>query len=302
MTAKDRYPTAAAFRRALEQRLRTEAQAAGVPLTRLRKEAAFYRLLARLDDVAPGRWAFKGGLSLIARIGEQVRGTKDADANWRATRAELEEALSAIERVDLDDWFVLTIGDAHEMLGEGDGGALRYPSSASLDGRLFEQLNLDINIVGSLDPRPVELVILERHIFEFIGEPPLQLPMVTPAQQLAEKLHAFIRTYDGEPSSRAKDLFDMLVIADLVRLPSAVALVDAARETFHVRTAAWPPPLTHPPRDWAGPWQGFAVEYPTRWADVTAAFVALREFWEPLFEERSTDAHWNPAQWRWIRH
>jgi hypothetical protein len=220
MTARDRYATAAAFRTALEQRLRTEAQTAAIPLTRLRKEAAFYRLLARLNTVAPRRWAFKGGLSLIARLGEQVRGTKDADANWRATRAELEETLSAVEGVDLGDWFGFTIGDAHVMLGEGDGGALRYPSRASLDGRLFEQLNLDINIVGAHDPRPVELVTLERHIFEFIGEPPLQLPMVTPAQQLAEKLHALVRTYDGEHSSRAKDLFDMLVIADLVRLPA----------------------------------------------------------------------------------
>ena len=143
---------------------------------------------------------------------------------------------------------------------------------------------------------------LERHIFELIGEPPLQLPMVTPAQQLAEKLHALIRTYDGEQSSRAKDLFDMLVIADHVRLPSADALVDAARQTFRVRDATWPPHLTHPPGDWTEPWQGLASEYPTRWTDVTSAFAALRQFWEPLFDERSTDAHWNPAQWRWIRH
>lgn len=61
---------------------------------------------------------------------------------------------------------------------------------------------------------------LERHIFELIGEPPLQLPMVTPAQQLAEKLHALVRTYDGEQPGKGS--IDMLVIADLVRLPSAV--------------------------------------------------------------------------------
>ena len=93
----------------------------------------------------------------------------------------------------------------------------------------------------------------------------------------------------------------MVVIADLVRLPSAVALIDAARQTFRVRDATWPPRLTPPPGDWTEPWQGYVSEYPIRWADVTVAFAALRQFWE-LFEERPTDAHWNPAQWRWIRH
>jgi hypothetical protein len=48
--------------------------------------------------------------------------------------------------------------------------------------------------------------------------------MVTPAQQLAEKLHAYTRWYSDEPSSRAKDLFDMLVIADQVQLPTCAVL------------------------------------------------------------------------------
>lgn len=79
MRAGDRYQDAASFRRALEQRLRTEAQGFGIPLNRLRKEAAFNRLLVRLREAAPEQWALKGGLALIARVGAHVRGTKDAD-------------------------------------------------------------------------------------------------------------------------------------------------------------------------------------------------------------------------------
>jgi hypothetical protein len=87
VSARDRYQTAASFRTALEQRLRAEAQACGIPLNRLRKEAAFNRLLARLYRAAPNGWALKGGLALIARLGAGIRGTKDADANWRAARS-----------------------------------------------------------------------------------------------------------------------------------------------------------------------------------------------------------------------
>lgn len=92
MNASDRYRDPAAFRRALEQRLRTEARRSEVPLSRLRKEAAFHRLLARLHRAAPERWALKGGLALITRLGAHVRGTKDADANWRSTGSELDDA------------------------------------------------------------------------------------------------------------------------------------------------------------------------------------------------------------------
>lgn len=160
MTARDRYPTAAAFRTALEQRLRTEAHASGTPLNRLRKDAAANRLLARFQHVAPDAWALKGGLALITRIGLNVRGTRDADANWRASVDDLDEALTAIEALDLDDWFSFEIGDARPLQGEGEEGALRYPVTARLDGRTFDQLHMDVNLVGRTDPRPVELVKL----------------------------------------------------------------------------------------------------------------------------------------------
>lgn len=247
MSARDQYQTAAAFRTALEQRLRADAHSTGAPLNRLRKDAAFNRLLIRLCHAAPDRWALKGGLALIARIGIGVRGTKDLDTNWRATYQELEDTLTQVEDLDLNDWFIFQIDDARPLQGEGEAGALRYPITARLDGRIFEQLSLDANIVNPKDPRPVEQVTVQRNPFQFIDEPRLQIPMVTPSQQLAEKLHAYTRHYDNEPNGRAKDLFDMLVIADQVQLPDAATLANAARQTFQVRATTWPPQARRTP-------------------------------------------------------
>lgn len=50
-----RYPTDAAFRRALEDRLSQRARTTGEPLMRLRKNVVFQRLLARLLAVSPDR-------------------------------------------------------------------------------------------------------------------------------------------------------------------------------------------------------------------------------------------------------
>ena len=300
MSARDHYQTAAAFRTALEQRLRADAHSTGAPLNRLRKDAAFNRLLIRLCHAAPDQWALKGGLALIARIGIGVRGTKDLDTNWRATYQELEDTLTQVEDLDLDDWFSFQIDDARPLQGEGEAGALRYPITARLDGRIFEQLSLDANIVNPKDPRPVEQVTVQRNPFQFIDEPQLQIPMVTPSQQLAEKLHAYNRHHDNEANSRAKDLFDMLVIADQVQLPDAATLANAARQTFQVRATTWPPELAEPPAAWAKPWQAFNVDYPLQWNDLHAAYLALQQFWTPILNRTSpTNTTWNPTQWRW---
>lgn len=53
MSARDRYQSAGAFRAALEARLRAEARASSIALNRVRKEAGFNRLLARLSRTAP---------------------------------------------------------------------------------------------------------------------------------------------------------------------------------------------------------------------------------------------------------
>ena len=62
-----RYATAAAFRRALADRLQDIAGKEGVDLQRLRREVAFDRLLARLFQVGQPHalpWVLKGGYAM----------------------------------------------------------------------------------------------------------------------------------------------------------------------------------------------------------------------------------------------
>jgi hypothetical protein len=59
-----RYPTATAFRRALEDRLNRRACTTGEATMRLRKNVAFQRLLARLLTIWRDRRLLNGGLAL----------------------------------------------------------------------------------------------------------------------------------------------------------------------------------------------------------------------------------------------
>ena len=126
--------------------------------------------------------------------------------------------------------------------------------------------------------------------------------MITPDHQLAEKLHAYTRRYSGEPSSRARDLFDMLVIAEQISLPDGATVTATARETFHLRSTPWPPQLHEPPDDWEQPWKAYTATPALRWANLDDAHTAAMHFWKPILDGAAASAsvRWDPTPWRWI--
>jgi hypothetical protein len=129
-----RYGDAAAFRQALEQRLRTRAAGDGARLARDRKRVAFDRLLARLVEAAPERWLLKGGFALDLRLSNRARTTRDVDIDWQAAEEELFDALIDAAALETDDFFAFGI----ERMGtppERLGGSHRFRATAQLAGR-----------------------------------------------------------------------------------------------------------------------------------------------------------------------
>lgn len=105
-----RYESSAAFRRALEDRLRQQAVTSGTSLTRLRKMVAFEHFLARLIAAQPQHWVLKGGLALQFRLPEHARTTQDIDLLLRRSLPveEIHSILVAAALRDLGDWFALS--------------------------------------------------------------------------------------------------------------------------------------------------------------------------------------------------
>jgi hypothetical protein len=91
-----------------------------------------------------------------------------------------------------------------------------------LADREFERINLDVNLVPT-DQRPTDEIQL-RDLLGFADIPAPIVPAIPVAQQLAEKFHAYVRSY-GNGSSRPRDLYDMLVIAERLPVPPAPAVL-----------------------------------------------------------------------------
>lgn len=270
----DHYQDAEALRRALDDRIRNTARQEGVPHDRLRKQIAFQRLIARFAAVSTDSWALKGGAALIWRTGQQVRATRDVDANWFREPSEFSTFLDTALDTDLGDSFLFEIGAPSPLRGEADGGH-RYTVTALLSGREFAAFHLDVNHVAG-DTRPVELVEVNVAILEFIGRSRLQVPMISIAQQLAEKLHAVGRYYESERSSRPKDAYDTVLLIQTYPTPGMRTLREAVEATFTLRDDQIPLQAPKLPESWQADIEAYLDDFPI---DEVRTFVDIAKTW-----------------------
>jgi predicted nucleotidyltransferase component of viral defense system len=243
------YATPGGFRAAVETTLRDRARRLGVPAYIIRRQAALERLIVRLTKVAPDRWALKGGMALETRLGEHARVSVDLDADHmygvEAARTDLQKA--AIE--DLGDHFGFAIAGSEELRAAGVGLAVRYKLESSLAGRPFEPLQVDVSISV---PDPWDAQRARRPgLLTAVGLDSIEVLLVPLERQVAEKLHAFTRTYKGGGTTRGRDLVDLMLVLQNERV-NPIILKEAIRRVFDQRaTHAVPDRLPPAPRELA---------------------------------------------------
>ena len=259
------YPTATAFRRALEDRLKTLSRNEKVDLQRLRKEVAFDRFLARLFHSNRPPWVLKGGYAMELRI-KEARATRDIDLTlWKSLPKDkrpsqnlaILEALRQAAQNDLGDFFTFLVGEPMQDLDAAPYGGARYPVEAQMEGRGFISFHLDVG-VGDVVLEPLDLTE-GREWLAFAGIKGHRFPTISKEQQFAEKIHAYTlpRT---RTNTRVRDLVDMVL---LLRMENMLRkeTVEAVKAVFARRkTHAVPPVLIAPPSAWAGPYAVLAKE------------------------------------------
>lgn len=239
------YATPGAFRAAVEAKLRTRARRLGVAAYIIRRQAALERLMVRLTKVAPDRWALKGGLALETRLGERARVSVDLDADHLlgagAARADLQRA--AVE--DIGDHFGFAIVGAEELSDSGVGLAIRYRLDSSIAGRSFEPLQVDVTTAA---PDPWDAQPARRAgLLADLGLDPIEILVIPLERQVAEKLHAFTRTYESGGTTRARDLIDLLLVQQHERLDPETLRNAIRRVFFNRATHSIPERLPRPP-------------------------------------------------------
>ncbi|MCC6463720.1 MAG: nucleotidyl transferase AbiEii/AbiGii toxin family protein [Planctomycetes bacterium] len=297
MTGK--YNTPAAFKAALEQRLRSDVDERGEALGRRRQRLVFDRFLARVDAVFGEAAVLKGGLVLELRLG-RARTTKDVDLRCTGAPAGMLEKLQRAGRLVLGDFLSFQVAPDRthpEITQEGMVyQGRRFRVEARLAGKIYGyRFGVDVGFADPILGEPD--IITGETLLEFAGIEPARIRLYPVETHLAEKLHAYTlpRT---RPNTRVKDLPDIALLA-MTRELEAKRLRQAITQCFAFRDVqAVPDELPAPPKEWAPVYARMATTDDLSWPTLSDLFATTAAFLNPVLGGRKVK-RWSPNAWRW---
>lgn len=296
MSPQPAYSAPAALRRALTDRLRILASTTPWTLAQLQRQLGYDRLLERLYRVNEG-WVVKGATALLAR-GLAVRATLDIDV-FRAVTQEVAEAdLRKAAGMSIGDQFRFEVGAAQPV--SAVTGGIRLPVTAYVGTTLWCAFHVDlvgagIQLLGEPEHAgplaPVSMPEMEQHGYTVY-------PLI---DHIADKVAAIVQLYGvmGSPSTRYKDLVDLIAILSRISVPAATQAAALQSEAGR-RGITLPKRFSVPDeRMWK---QGYGSEakrsHLTTELTLEGALVLARAFLDPLLGGTASGT-WNPKRRRW---
>ncbi len=270
------------------------------------RQARFDRFLCRVfASGEESEWFLKGGMSMLARV-PLSRSTKDIDlASETATDlADAQRELTALVAADLGDHLTFRlVRSVPTGMGDNQPGVLtRRLVFACLDADHDTQIDtIMVDIVVGPPPvgrpetiEPANRLRLKRPL---ITHPYRLFPI---ADQIADKVCATLSTSygAGKPSSRVKDLVDLVVLAHTQR----VGLRELRTAITAKRLVSGMEPFDRfvIPTEWATTYPATAKGVPSAesYTAETAALLVARLVDAALLAS-PTDGSWNPQELTW---
>lgn len=290
------YATPEAARRAVTDRLKAQATHGPWTLADLQRQYAYDQLIERLYRI-DDQWVIKGATALLARR-VSVRHTIDLDVYRAGAIADVERLLRRAVTLDIGDWMTFEVGPTVQIHAAG-AQAVRAKVGTFIGTRLWCAFQVDlvaegIELTGHPEPvRPltdIEIPTSPRQTWQ-------AYPLV---DHVADKVCAIIERHQGQPSTRYKDLVDLVAIVHHATVAASLqreALVKEGRR----RGLSLPKRFDVPDRQmWE---QGYRAEARRTTgldeANLDAALTTVTPFLNPLLEGTATGS-WDPLTQTWL--
>lgn len=292
------YADAAAFRQALEQRLRNAAKIAARGVLRERQVFVFERFLVRAFALPDMQLVVKGGMAIELRT-QRARSTRDIDLRALGAPARFEELLAGIDQQESRDYLSFRIAPAAQPDIQAAGmkyPGRRYRVQAELAGKVYgDPFGVDVAFGEPVHGKPE--TVRGRSDLGFVDISPPECSIYPLVTHIAEKLHAYTVPRPS-PNSRVKDLPDLAILASLGTLDADV-LRTAVKQTFvHRSTHEVPHALDRPREQWRLPYERLAKDNALAWKTLDDVHAASARFLDPVLQ--GTSGHWDPEAWAWI--
>lgn len=262
----------------------------------------FHRLLCRIFS-DPGRgFVLKGGQSMLART-INARATRDIDL--LSKEQSLENALELLKdaaSVDLGDLMRFTFESASAIKDADEyRSGLNVVFTPWLGPKRLQPISIDL-VVDEIPLEEAETVTPADRI-QVEGIEVFDYLVYPVESALADKLCAMAERHDGLPSSRVKDLVDVLVYATTCK-------VDGDKLTKSIRREAGARKISlaesfAPPAEWEGVYERqFAkLRAQTGLSDVYSSIADASRLAAKLFDpalcEKAEGLEWSPEELGW---
>lgn len=267
---------------------------------RIRQEH-FRRFLSRIfSERDDSDWLLKGGTGVLARV---ASGRRTTDVDLFLANNTLDGALTELMRlasIDIGDFFRFVYTKHRSAVG---GDQQTYTDGYSVDFDVYigadkkEPLHVDL-VVGAIITDEVTVTAPANHL-DLPRLPNNDYRLYPIVDQIADKVCATMADYSGRPSSREKDLVDLVVIAKTQTL-SADALGRAIDAEARARSLIPFTELTIPPT-WGRLYAKQAKDVPYC-ADYRTAHLAaefMRTFIDMVLHDEVPGKIWSPDSLAW---
>jgi hypothetical protein len=291
------YRSPEALRAALKDRLAAlSAVTSGRHVPQLQRQFAYDRLLARVFVRSDAeRWVLKGAGALLARLAT-ARHSVDLDLYHRDDLAAAEFALRAAAQTDLDDFFTFDLARAVPLAQAG--AALRVPTTAYLGQREYARFHVDLVVGIAMTGEPDRASSIVDLEIPGLTCPPYRVYPLP--DHIADKVAAIHETHGGAPSTRVKDLVDLVLISTTQTVPGRALSVAIRSESLR-RGLTLPTTVTIPSVPaWNTTYRTLAATVPALAGHptVAAATVVVRALIDPVLNGRASGV-WRPDLLAW---
>lgn len=267
---------------------------------RIRQEH-FRRFLSRVfSEREDSDWLLKGGTGILARV---PSGRRTTDIDLLRTDNTLDDALAELVRlatIDLGDHFRFLFTKHRPVVGgdqqtsiEGYGVDFEVYVGADRKSPLHVDLVAGVLVTDKVTTaEPANRLDLPRL-------PSNAYRLYPVVDQIADKVCATMADYGGRPSSREKDLVDLVVLAT-TQTVDADALRHAILAEASVRSL---PAFTElaVPTTWGRSYSqdARAVPYCADYRTVELASALMQVFIDPVLRGEATGLTWSPESLAW---
>lgn len=289
------FVTAAAFRRSLDERLKTEAKARTRPHDQLRREFLFQRFLGMVFAGSDHQWVLKGGGSLLIRLPD-ARFSQDLDL-LRLGELSADEAISDLRQLTQpseEDHLRFVVEDGVTV--SGTNPVVQIKVTAYIGGKYGEfpiDLARELHFIAHPEKvKPVPVVNVP-------GLADLPEIVVYPlSDQVGDKVCAMYEVH-GErdnPSSRFRDLVDLVLITSTFELDADMISQSLLSEQAR-RGLVLPRKLISPGPQWPNGYAAIATKSRLQ-ADVSDLNDALQRVGKclnPILDGSRSTGTWKPG-------